>query len=112
MIDSYIFGEFVVNGEAFKSNVVLMGNTARKARYLPEHELKIDDFFDLVGSKPSYIIIGTGAYGVVKVPEEIVEYIHKIGIKLIIQKTSEACRTYNTLIKEGKKVAAFMHNTC
>ena len=66
----------------------------------------------LINNNPEYIVFGTGASGIMPVPSEIKEYIQKRGIKLIIQKTTDACQTYNALIKEGKKVAAFLHNTC
>ena len=112
MIGNYTFGKFVIQGKEYKSNVILIGKTAQEARYLPGHELKLDDFVSLVEYKPEYIIIGTGAYGVVKVPQEIIDFIEKKGIKLIIEKTGQACQTYNALLKEGKKIAAFMHNTC
>jgi hypothetical protein len=112
MIDNYKFGEFVVKGKAYKSNIILIGETVKPARYLPGHELKIDDFIPLIDSKPEYIIIGTGAYGAVEVPDEIIEHIEKHGIKTIIEETGQACQTYNTMLKQGKKIAAFLHNTC
>lgn len=112
MIDNYTFGKFVIKGKEYDSNVILLGKTVQAARHLPGHELKLDDFVSLVEYKPEYIIIGTGAYGVVKVPQEIVDFIEQKGIRLIIEKTGEACQTYNALLKEGKKVAAFLHNTC
>lgn len=112
MIGSYSFGKFVIDKKEYRSNVTLINDKAKEHRYLPNHELKLDDFLPLINAKPSYIIIGTGAYGVVKVPDEITEYIEKQGIKLIIEKTGAACKTYNQLVKEGKKVAAFLHDTC
>ncbi len=111
MIDNYRFGEFVVDGKTYKSNIILIGKTVKPARHLPGHELKLDDFTELINSKPEYIIIGTGAYGVMKVPNEIIEFIEKQGIKTIIENTGQACQTYNAMLKQGK-IAAFLHNTC
>jgi hypothetical protein len=112
MIDSYRFGEFVVDGKTYKSNIILIGKTAKPARHLPNHELSINDFIPLVDSNPEYIIIGTGASGVMPVPDEIIEFIEKKGIKTIAEKTGQACQTYNSMLKQGKKIAAFFHNTC
>ena len=112
MIDSYKFGEFVIKGKKFKCNIELLGEQVKEHRYLPNHELSIDDFTELINARPSYIIIGTGAYGVVKPPKKIIELIEKQGIKVVVEKTGEACKTYNNLLKEGKKVGALMHNTC
>lgn len=111
MIDSYRFGEFVVDGKTYKSNIILIGKTVKPARHLPGHELKIDDFIPLIDSKPEYIIIGTGASGVMEVPNEIIEFIEKHGIKTIIENTGQACQTYNAMLKQCK-IAAFLHNTC
>ena len=112
MIDSYKFGEFVVDGKEYKCNIELIGDKIKEHRYLPNHELKLDDFTELINAKPEYIIIGTGAYGVVKPPKEIIEFIEKQGIKVIIEKTGTACQTYNSLLKQGKKIAALLHDTC
>lgn len=112
MIDSYTFGTFVVDGKQFDSNIALINNKAKPARYLESHILKTSDFDELIAAKPEIIIIGIGASGVVDVQDEIKEHIESNNIKLIIEKTGDACNTYNSLIKEGKKVCAFLHNTC
>ena len=112
MIDNYKFGEFIIDGKTFKCNIELIGNKVKKHRYLNNHELNLDDFTSLINAKPDIIIIGTGAYGVVKPQKEIIEFIKKQKIEVIIQKTGAACKTYNRLLKEGKKVAALLHNTC
>ncbi|MBW2992635.1 hypothetical protein KY345_05450 [Candidatus Woesearchaeota archaeon] len=112
MIDSYTFGTFIIDGKKFDSNVKIIQDKASKYRYFENHIIELNDFVDLVDKKPEYIIIGTGASGVVNVPDEIKEYIEKAGIKLIIEKTGDACNTYNDLIKKNKKVCALMHNTC
>ena len=112
MIDRYTFGKFIIDKTEYKSNVLLLGKTAKLGRYLPEHELSINDIILAVDYKPEYIVIGTGADGVMSVTAEISEFIESKGINLIVLKTKDACMTYNALLKEGKKVAAFLHNTC
>jgi hypothetical protein len=112
MIDGYKFGEFVIDKKVYKSNVELVGTLVKIHRYLPDHELSLDDFTSLVNSKPEVIIIGTGAYGVVKPPKTIIDFIEKQKIKVIVQKTGDACKTYNEMLKQGKKVVALLHNTC
>lgn len=112
MIEKYTFGEFVIDGKKYKSNVVLINGEVKVGRYLVEHELMIDDFTEIINSHPEIIVIGTGADGVVDVPNEIAEFIESKKIKLIVEKTAEACLTYNSLLKKGKKIGAFLHNTC
>lgn len=112
MIDSYTFGTFIIDGKKFDSNVKLIQTKAEKYRHFENHLIELNDFVDLVGQKPDMIIIGTGASGVVEVPDDIKEYIEKAGIKLIIEQTGDAVKTYNDLLKKNKKVCAVMHNTC
>jgi len=112
MIDSYTFGKFTIKGKTYDSNVILINETVKTARHLPNHELSLNDFNEMIDAKPDYIIIGTGASGVMPVPDEIKKFIKDKSIKLIIQKTEEACQTYNTMLKEKSKIAAFLHNTC
>lgn len=112
MINSYTFGKFIVDNETYESNIILLGEKVKPARHLPGHELKIDDFTELVEFKPEIVIIGTGESGVVKVQKEIIDFIEQKGIKLLIEKTPQAYNSYNDLIKQRKKVAAFLHNTC
>jgi len=112
MIDSYTFGSFVVDGKKFDSNVSIINGVAKQARYLYDHLLLESDFDKLIAAKPEIIIIGTGASGVVRVQEEIKELIESNGIKLVIERTGEACEIFNDLVKKGKKVCAFLHNTC
>lgn len=112
MIDSYTFGTFIIDAKRFDSNIKIIQEKAVKYRYFENHIIELNDFVDMVDKKPEYIIIGTGASGVVHVPEEIEEYIKKAGIKLIIKNTADACDTYNDLIRKKKKVCALLHNTC
>lgn len=112
MIDSYTFGTFIINSKRFDSNVKLIQDKAEKYRYFENHIIELNDFVDLVEQKPEYIIIGTGASGVVDISDDIKEYIEKAGIKLIIEKTGDAVNKYNDLLKKNKKVCAVMHNTC
>jgi len=112
MIDSYTFGTFIIDGKRFDSNVKIIQDKATKCRYFENHIIELNDFVDMVDKKPEYIIIGTGESGVIRVPEEIREYIEKAGIKLIMEKTGDACDIYNSLIKKKKRVCALLHNTC
>jgi len=112
MIESYTFGEFRIKGERYDSNVILIMDNVKKARHLPNHKLSLNDFTEIIESSPEYVIIGTGASGVMSVPDSIKEFIEEKNIKLIIEKTKDACETYNDLLEKGKKIAGFLHNTC
>ena len=59
------------------------------------------------------LIIGIGVNGLIKVPKETRKVINKLGIpELILAPTPEACRRYNQLVREGRRVALLAHGTC
>jgi hypothetical protein len=57
-------------------------------------------------------VVGTGYSGLVKVLPEVEEALKERGIKLIAQSTREAYKTFNELLKAGKRVAGAFHLTC
>ena len=65
----------------------------------------------IIKEKPQVVVVGTGNFGFMSVPDEIVKIMKDEGIDLIIQKTEKACKTFNQLKKE-KDVIACLHLTC
>ncbi len=70
-------------------------------------ELTEDDFEPLIASKPELILLGTGSKPVFP-PRELVFSLARRGIGLETMDTAAACRTFNILIAEGRRVAAVM----
>ncbi len=64
-----------------------------------------DDFEALIASKPELILLGTGPKPVFP-PRELVFSLARKGIGLEAMDTAAACRTFNILISEGRRVAA------
>ena len=67
---------------------------------------------NIIRKSPEILVIGTGASGMLEVSDEIKKFIQSKGIKLIIEKTADACKTYNGLLKQDKRVCAILHATC
>ena len=68
---------------------------------------------------PETIIIGTGESGVARVTEEAQKFIKERGIRLIIDLTEPATKTFNIRKEESKekerrqeKVIGLFHLTC
>ena len=111
MIDSYSFGSIVINGKTYTSDVIVFPDKVQDLWWRKKgHLLQIDDLYSILSYQPHILIIGTGAYGLMKIPEETREFISNKGIKLYSDKTAKACTFYNTM-KKKKLVAAF-HITC
>ncbi|HIC96579.1 TPA: hypothetical protein EYP12_08160, partial [Candidatus Bipolaricaulota bacterium] len=59
------------------------------------------------------VVLGKGRYGLVTVPEEVIEALKDQGIEVLVRNTKEACEVYNELVEsEPKRVAAALHLTC
>ena len=68
-------------------------------------DLTVDDFELLIASKPELILLGTGSKPIFP-PRELVFSLARNGIGLEAMDTAAACRTFNILISEGRRVAA------
>ena len=113
MIDSYSFGRIVIDGRRYTNDVIVFPNRVMDNWWRKEgHRLDIEDLKEVFEEKPEVLIVGTGRWGLVRVPAETRDYVESKGMELIIQRTKEACETYNRLKQSGKNVVAALHLTC
>ncbi len=71
----------------------------------------MEDLKEVFQERPEVLIVGTGYSGLMRVPNEVSDYVKTIGIELIVQSTKEACKTFNRLV-QSKRVVAALHLTC
>ena len=112
IIDSYRFGQVVVNGKHYTSDVIIFpdrvsDNWWRKT----SHQLCLDGLSEVIAERPEALVVGTGTSGLMRVPPEVAQSLEAQGIKLIAQPTNEACNLYNQLCRSQRVVAA-LHLTC
>lgn len=107
VIDSYFNGGFRVTGERHAGSILVF----------PEHTLswpvadvgvlhpKVLD--PVIAAEPAVeiLLLGCGAQGI-QVGVEIRESLRAAGIGVEAMDTGAACRTYNVLMAEGRRVAA------
>ena len=112
MIDSYEFGVIVINGKRYSADVIIYPDRVKDDWWRREgHQLCIDDLEDVIEQNPDVILVGTGNSGLMKVLSETEKHIKSKGIKLVVQSTKDACKTYNQL-SSSQKVIALLHLTC
>ena len=114
MIDAYDFGRIVIDGTAFKNDVIIFPDRVEADWWRKDgHVLHIEDIESIVTEEPEVLIVGTGKYGVMTVPPQTREHIKSNGIELISEPTDQACKVYNEVSKaKAKKVVAALHLTC
>lgn len=111
-IDSYDFGKIVVDGITYSSDIILVEGRVNSSWWRKEsHLLEPADLEDVVRAEPEFLVIGTGHSGVMRVPRETQDFLRSKGIDFVIERTGDACKTYNQTA-QNRKVAAVLHLTC
>lgn len=112
IIDSYRFGQVVINGQKYSSDVIIFPDRVQSNwRRNKGHELSLEDITGSITENPEVLIVGTGASGLMMVLPEVPPEMEARNIQLIVQPTSEACDLYNQL-SPSQKVVAALHLTC
>lgn len=113
-ITEYEFGRITVDGETHTRDVIIHpGRTDGPWWRQQGHNLEAADLEGVWGSEPEVLVVGTGYYGRMMVPQEIVDYVQSRGIELLAGRTTDAVATFNRLAAErGGKVVAALHLTC
>ncbi|MFQ6059953.1 MAG: Mth938-like domain-containing protein [Thermoplasmata archaeon] len=111
-IESYSFGRIVIDGISYTSDVILSEGRINSSWWRRKgHLLTPEDLEEALDAEPELLVIGTGYSGVMKVPEETREFLRLRGIDYVIQRTEDACRTYNREVQK-RRVVATLHLTC
>lgn len=112
IIDSYQFGQVVVNGKNYSSDVIIFPDRVKDSWWRKTgHQLCLEDIAEILPENPKVLIVGTGASGLMTVLPEVKQSLDAQGIKLIVEATDKACNTYNQLCHSQMVVAA-LHITC
>jgi len=112
MIDSYDFGQIIIDGRRYTTDIIVFPDRVRGGWWRREgHRLHVEDLEEIIQEKPEVLIVGTGYSGLMRVPTSVGDYLKDKGIELIAQSTTEACKTYNRLA-QSKRVVAALHLTC
>jgi len=112
MIDSYQFGKIIIDGKTYTSDLIIYPERIEAGWWRKEgHALSIEDISGIIAFSPDILIVGTGMSGLMRVLSETEKFILSRNIKLIVQKTDEACRLFNDISEKQRAVAA-LHLTC
>ena len=113
VIEDYSFGRIVIDGKTYTSDVKIIGEKIVPNWWRREgHHLYPEDIEDILASGCEVLVVGTGAYGVMKVDPKVKEACAGRGIRLEASKTAQAVKRFNELAAQGAKVAGAFHLTC
>jgi uncharacterized protein len=104
-ITGYGEGYVVVNGERRASSVVVLPDRIEQWAVNRFDDLSADDFTFLKALNVEIVLLGTGSRQRFPHPR-LAAALAQAGIGLEVMDVQAACRTYNILVAEERKVAA------
>jgi len=119
-IEHFSWGKFVVcgaehssGGKGVGNDIRLIGQEVTEWQERKGHQLTASMITGVHKQGIEVLVIGTGVNGALECPEEVKHKIEAKGIKrVILARTPEACALYNSLYRQGTKVALLAHGTC
>lgn len=110
-LSGYRFGRVEVDGVPWREDLWICAGRTGSWRRKEGHLVHPEDLTDVLELLPETVIIGTGAFGLLRVAKETEELVAQKGIELIVLPTKDAVERYNELALK-KRVAALLHLTC
>ncbi|MDH3978015.1 MAG: Mth938-like domain-containing protein [Gammaproteobacteria bacterium] len=105
IIRSFSAGELLINNESYGSPVIVSAETIIDWSPASLDSLSIADFAAAISQKPEVILFGSGIAQHFP-PMTVITEIMRAGIGFEAMDTSAACRTFNVLAGEHRKVVA------
>jgi len=113
MIDSYRFGCIVVDGTAYRRDLIVLPSGVVPDWWRQEgHLLQLEDLAPLLPRLPRILVIGTGMFGRLKVAPSVLELLATAGSTPIIERTGIAWQRFNDCLTREEVVAGAFHLTC
>lgn len=105
-IGAYAPGRIRVGRSSYRGSLIVAPDRVLD-HWRPESVERIEpeDFMPILSLDPEIVILGTGAVQTFPAPAVYAPAIDR-GVGLEIMDTGAACRTYNILLSEGRRVVA------
>lgn len=107
VIDAYGNGGFRIGGEVFSGSVLVLPDGTVQGWTADLGALAAESFAAIIAASPipEILLLGCGRHAVF-VPPPVRQRLRDAGIVIDAMNTGAACRTYNVLIAEERRVAA------
>lgn len=112
-IDAYSFGRIRIDGKDYASDVLVFAGRVRDHWWRREgHSLCMEDLAEVLADPPALLVVGTGYYGRMRVPEETLAALRGLGVEVKACSTGDAVAELNRLQREAARVVGALHLTC
>jgi uncharacterized protein len=107
-IDAYGGGGFRVSGERVEGSILILDDKLGPWPVTSRETLNVDDLAQVLAAGPNvveFLLLGIGPKAA-PAPPEVRKALQAAGIGLEVMDTATACRLYNVLASEGRRLAA------
>ncbi|QER42869.1 hypothetical protein F1847_08990 [Thermodesulfobacterium sp. TA1] len=117
MIEHYSFGSLTFKGQNYNKDLIIIktkdGEKIFSSWWRKEgHRLQVEDLEEVWNEKIKFLIIGTGAKGLMQVDPEVERKAKELGIIVESFDTQKATNRFNELYSQGVELAGAFHLTC
>jgi len=108
VIETYGAGGFRVSGQRIDGAILLLEDVLRPWPVTTLTALTVADFAEIVAAglvAVEFVLLGTGVETAIA-PRPVRDALKQAGLGLEMMNTPEACRLYNVLAADGRRVAA------
>jgi hypothetical protein len=112
-IDNYRFGRIDIEGQGYDADVIVFPDHVQAHwRRQSGHRLALEDLATVLAERPEVLVLGTGCYGRMQVPEETLDGLRNAGIDVRVAATGAAVQDFNRLQQTCARIVAAVHLTC
>lgn len=110
-IKSYSFGKIVISNKEYKSDLIIFPDKILSNWWRDKgHLLQEEDLESVIKYDPKKLIVGTGKYGRMKVPQSLITKLNNKNIITEVYKTDRAVKEYSNI--NQKDVVCALHLSC
>lgn len=74
--------------------------------------VQLGDVLELITNGCEMVILTTGRFQRLRVPDEVVRFIRDKGIEVTVTDTKKGILLYNDCVQQGRAVGGLFHSTC
>ena len=112
-VEEYEFGRIRIDGREYRNDVIVFPDRVSPEWWRKDgHSLAMGDLEEVLQYGPDLLIVGRGAYGVMRIPEKTQKALRENHIQLIDDITGTAIQFFNKRIENGENVVGAFHLTC
>jgi hypothetical protein len=112
-IDTYRFGHVDIEGHGYDGDVIIFPDHVQAHWWRQAgHRLAREDVATVLAEQPKVLVVGTGYYGRMQVPDDTRDALRDASIGVRVADTASAVETFNRLQQDCTRIVAALHVTC